>query len=108
LPYNLNFIRQNYPDEKWRKRTFKKPGESFYFLKVRSEGSKYPFSLIVARSILRQTYQVKGTDIRGVTVKERRAKASHPDKVAGLCLHPTKKTITRKKPIRNKISSYVI
>ena len=38
----------------------------------------------------------------------RKAKASHPDKVAGLCLHPTKKAITRKKPIRKKISSYVI
>ena len=76
----------------------------FYLLKVKSEGSKHSLSLIVARSIIRQTYQVRGTDIRGVTVKER----SHPDKVAGLCLHPTKKAITRKKPIRNKISSYVI
>lgn len=80
----------------------------FYLLNVKSEGSKYPLSLIVARSSIRQTYQVKGTDIRGVTIKERKAKASHPDKVAGLCLHPTKKTITRKKPIKNKISSYVI
>ena len=43
-----------------------------------------------------------------ITIKERKAKASHPDKVAGLCLHPTKKNITRKKPIKNKISSYVI
>lgn len=80
----------------------------FYFLKVRSEGSKYPLSLIVARSSIRQMNQVKGTDIRGVMIKESKVKASHPDKVAGLCLHPTKKTITRKKPIRNKISSYVI
>ena len=80
----------------------------FYLLNVKSEGSKYPLSLIVARSNIRQTYQVKGTDIRGVTIKERKAKASHPDKVAGLCLHPTKKAITRKKPMRNKISSYVI
>ena len=97
----------------------KKPAESFYrlviqeenyfhFLNVKSERSKYPLSLIFARSIIRQTYQVKGTDIRGVTIKERKAKASHPDKVVGLCLHPTKKAITRKKPIRNKISSYVI
>ena len=80
----------------------------FYLLKVTSEGSKHSLSLIVARSIIRQTYQVRGTDISGVTIKERKAKASHPDKVAGLCLHPTKKAITRKKPIRNKISSYVI
>ena len=80
----------------------------FYLLNVKSEGSKYPLSLIVARSIIRQTYQVRGTDIKGVTVKDRKVKASHPDKVAGLCLHPTKKAITRKKPMRNKISSYVI
>ena len=80
----------------------------FYLLKVKSEGSKHSLSLIVARSIIRQTYQVRGTDIRGVTVKERKAKANHPDKVVGLCLHPTKKTITRKKPVRNKISSYAI
>lgn len=80
----------------------------FYLLNVKSEGSKHSLFLIVARSIIRQTYQVRGTDISGVTVKERKAKASHPDKVAGLCLHPTKKTIIRKKPIRNKISSYVI
>jgi len=80
----------------------------FYLLKVKSEGSKHSLSLIVARSIIQQTYQVRGTDIRGVTVKERKTKASHPDKVAGLCLHPTKKAITRKKPIKNKISSYVI
>lgn len=79
-----------------------------YFLIVKSEGSKYSLSLIVAWFILRQTYQVNGTDIRGVTVKERKAKASHPNKVAGLCLHPTKKAIIRKKPIMNKISSYVI
>ena len=79
-----------------------------YLLNVKSEGSKYPLSLIVARSSIQQTYQVKGTDIRGVTIKERKAKASHPDKVAGLCLHPTKKAITRKKLMRNKISSYVI
>ena len=80
----------------------------FYFLNVKSEGSKYSLFLIVVRSSFRQTYQVKGTDIRGVTVKERKAKTSHPDKVSGLCLHPTRKIITRKKPIRNKISSYVI
>ena len=45
----------------------------FYLLKVKSEGSKHSLSLIVARSIIRQTYQVRGTDIRGVTVKERKA-----------------------------------
>lgn len=73
----------------------------FYLLNVKSEGSKYPLSLIVARSSIRQTYQVRGTDIRGVTIKERKAKASHPDKVAGLCLHPTKKLLPGKS--RSKI-----
>lgn len=68
----------------------------FYLLNVKSEGSKHSLSLIVARSIIRQTYQVRGTDISGVTVKERKAKASHPDKVAGLCLHPTKKLLSGK------------
>ncbi|MFK1948923.1 hypothetical protein ACIXFX_08520 [Bacteroides fragilis] len=41
--------------------------------------------------------QVKGTDIRGVMIKESKAKASHPDKVAGLCLHPTKKNYYQEK-----------
>ena len=50
----------------------------FYLLNVKSEGSKYPLSLIVARSSIRQTYQVKGTDIRGVTIKERKARGYVP------------------------------